>query len=120
MLCVQSLACAVILTTAIPLIPPLDHGTDTIPLMLMYVAFDIDLQSPYGCVCERAHVVVCVSCSHCIDKSEKADDVPTRLGLLSGFVTEFIFNNVSRGLFEEHKLLYSFLVATSILRHPSR
>ncbi len=58
--------------------------------------------------------------SFCIDKSEKADDVPTRLGLLSTFVTRFIFNNVSRGLFEEHKLLYSFLVTTSILRHPSR
>ncbi|KAJ9531756.1 hypothetical protein QJQ45_021904, partial [Haematococcus lacustris] len=57
--------------------------------------------------------------SYCIGKSEKADDVPTRLGLLSTFVTSFIFNNVSRGLFEEHKLLYSFLVATSILRHPT-
>ena len=46
--------------------------------------------------------------------------MPTRLKLLSDFVTRFIFNNVSRGLFEEHKLLYAFLVATSILRHPSR
>ncbi len=46
--------------------------------------------------------------------------MPSRLVLLSTFVTSFIFNNVSRGLFEEHKLLYSFLVATSILRHPSR
>ena len=44
--------------------------------------------------------------SYCIEKSEKADDVPTRLQLLSDFVTRFIFNNVSRGLFEEHKLLY--------------
>lgn len=44
--------------------------------------------------------------SYCIDKSDKADDVPTRLGLLSDFVTRFIYNNVSRGLFEEHKLLY--------------
>lgn len=60
------------------------------------------------------------TCSYCIDKSEKADDVPTRLVLLSDFVTRFIFNNVSRGLFEEHKLLYSFLVVTSILKHPSR
>lgn len=42
--------------------------------------------------------------------------MPTRLSLLSNFVTRFIFNNVSRGLFEEHKLLYSFLVASSILR----
>ncbi|KAG1679671.1 hypothetical protein FOA52_006190 [Chlamydomonas sp. UWO 241] len=57
--------------------------------------------------------------SHCIDNANKADDVPTRLALLSDFVTRFIFNNVSRGLFEEHKSLYSFLVATSILRHES-
>ena len=48
---------------------------------------------------------------YCIDKSEKAEDVPTRLILLSDFVTRFIFNNVSRGLFEEHKNLYSFLVS---------
>ena len=33
-----------------------------------------------------------------------------RAQLLSTFVTRFIFNNVSRGLFEEHKSLYSFLV----------
>lgn len=57
--------------------------------------------------------------SYCIERSEKADDVPTRLLLLCDYVTRFIFNNVSRGLFEEHKSLYSFLVATSILRHPS-
>ena len=50
--------------------------------------------------------------SHCIDRAEKADDVPTRLLLLSEFVTRFIFNNVSRGLFEEHKNLYSFLVSS--------
>jgi dynein heavy chain len=68
----------------------------------------------------HAALFTLVPCSYCIDKSEKADDVPTRLSLLSNFVTRFIFDNVSRGLFEEHKLLYSFLVATSILRHPSR
>lgn len=60
------------------------------------------------------------NCSYCIENSEKADDVERRLELLSSFITEFTFNNVSRGLFEEHKLLYAFLVATSLLRHPSR
>ncbi len=44
--------------------------------------------------------------SYCIDKSEKADEVPARLALLSAFVTKFVYDNVSRGLFEEHKLLY--------------
>jgi hypothetical protein len=32
--------------------------------------------------------------SHCIDSSEKSDDLPTRLQTLSVFTTEFIFNNV--------------------------
>lgn len=34
--------------------------------------------------------------SYCIDKSEKSDEVPVRLALLSDFVTRFIFTNVSR------------------------
>lgn len=59
-------------------------------------------------------------CSYCIDSSEKSDEIGKRLELLSAFVTQFTFNNVSRGLFEEHKLLYAFMVATSLLRHPSR
>lgn len=57
--------------------------------------------------------------AYCTEKSEKSDDVPTRLQLLSDFVTKFIYNNVQRGLFEEHKLLYAFLVCTSILRDAS-
>ena len=32
------------------------------------------------------------------------------------YTTRFMFENVCRGLFEEHKLLYSFLLCTSILR----
>jgi hypothetical protein len=32
--------------------------------------------------------------SHCIDSSEKSDDLATRLQTLSAFITEFIFNNV--------------------------
>jgi len=57
--------------------------------------------------------------SYCIDNSEKADNIEQRLELLSSYVTHFTFNNVSRGLFEEHKLLFAFLVASSLLRHPS-
>lgn len=44
--------------------------------------------------------------AYCTEKSETSDDVPTRLALLSDFVTKFIFNNVQRGLFEQHKLLF--------------
>eukprot|EP00951_Prasinocladus_malaysianus_P010352 scaffold75916_cov45-Prasinocladus_malaysianus.AAC.1 len=52
----------------------------------------------------------------CIDDSEKHDDVATRLGILSEYVTNFMFNNVQRGLFEEHKLLFAFLMCTAIKR----
>ncbi|WIA13579.1 hypothetical protein OEZ85_007146 [Tetradesmus obliquus] len=57
--------------------------------------------------------------SHCIEASGKSGDVAVRLQLLSEYATSFVFKNVSRGLFEEHKLLFSFLLCTSILRHPS-
>eukprot|EP00879_Flechtneria_rotunda_P011225 GHRR01011724.1.p1 GENE.GHRR01011724.1~~GHRR01011724.1.p1 ORF type:complete len:1363 (+),score=486.85 GHRR01011724.1:1838-5926(+) len=57
--------------------------------------------------------------SHCIEASGKSGDLATRLKLLSDFTTSFVFRNVSRGLFEEHKLLFSFLMCTSILRHLS-
>lgn len=56
--------------------------------------------------------------NYCIDASEKADDVPTRLGILSTFVTKSIFTNIQRGLFEEHKLLFGFLMCSAIFRHP--
>ena len=55
--------------------------------------------------------------TYCIDSSEKAPDVPTRLQHLSAFVTSFIFNTVQRGLFEQHKLLFAFLVGTAIARN---
>jgi dynein heavy chain len=35
-------------------------------------------------------------------------------------INEVIFTNVSRGLFEAHKLIYSFLIAASIERTESR
>ena len=54
--------------------------------------------------------------NYCIDASEKNDDVTTRLGILSEFVTNFMFNNVQRGLFEEHKLLFAFMMCTAIRR----
>lgn len=55
--------------------------------------------------------------NYCIDVSEKSDDLPTRLGTLTRYITEFMYKNVSRGLFEEHKMIFSFLICTSILRN---
>lgn len=54
--------------------------------------------------------------NYCIDASAKNEDVTTRLGILSEYVTDFMFNNVQRGLFEEHKLLFAFLMCAAIRR----
>lgn len=54
--------------------------------------------------------------SHCIDASDKAPDVSARLRLLTTFATRFIFDKVQRGLFEQHKLLFSFMLATATAR----
>ena len=52
-----------------------------------------------------------------LDKSTKSTVLEERLEILIKDVTESFFINICRGLFEVHKLLYSFLNATSILRH---
>ncbi|KAL0028415.1 hypothetical protein WJX77_005025 [Trebouxia sp. C0004] len=54
--------------------------------------------------------------NHCIDASDKAPDVSARLRLLTTFATRFIFDKVQRGLFEQHKLLFSFMLATATAR----
>ena len=51
----------------------------------------------------------------CIDNSEKSDDLPTRLGILDRYITEVIYNNICRGLFEKHKGVFSFLIAAQVL-----
>ena len=52
----------------------------------------------------------------CIDNSEPSDELDERLTNLMAYTTQFMFEAVCRGLFEEHKLLFSFLLCTSILR----
>jgi len=49
--------------------------------------------------------------------TKKSDDFETRLGLLIDTITSTIYTNVTRGLFEKDKLIYSFLIATSINKH---
>jgi hypothetical protein len=49
-------------------------------------------------------------------KSEKNDDVATRLRILIDDVTLFMYINVCRGLFEKDKLLYAFTMAANIHR----
>ena len=55
--------------------------------------------------------------NYCIEESEKDEDLNARLELIMAFVTKFMYSNVCRGLFSRHKLIYSFLICTSILRN---
>lgn len=49
-----------------------------------------------------------------IDAAKKAENLEERLVILNDTITKLIYTNIARGLFEKDKLLYSFLVATSI------
>ncbi|KAI8907759.1 dynein heavy chain and region D6 of dynein motor-domain-containing protein [Powellomyces hirtus] len=54
--------------------------------------------------------------STCIQHSEKADDLQRRIEILCKNATYSTFANVSRGLFEQHKMTYSFMICIQILR----
>ncbi|KAJ2954382.1 hypothetical protein O0L34_g2646 [Tuta absoluta] len=49
-----------------------------------------------------------------IEKSEKCDVLEKRLEILYREITLYIYRNVSRGLFERHKLVFSFLLNMAI------
>lgn len=49
-------------------------------------------------------------------ESEKSDDFQTRINTLCSNATFNVFTNVSRGLFEKHKLIFSFMICTQILK----
>jgi len=55
--------------------------------------------------------------SKCIDIAEKSDDIDVRLQYLIASIMSNIFVNVCRGLFEDNKLTFSFMIATSFQRH---
>ena len=52
----------------------------------------------------------------CINNSEKNDDLPIRLQNIITFSTANIYTNVARGLFEKHKLVFSFMLCAQIMR----
>lgn len=54
--------------------------------------------------------------SKAIAQSPAAPTVEERLAILSDRITRLLYTNISRGLFEKDKLIYSFLMATSIKR----
>ncbi|KAJ8737207.1 hypothetical protein PYW07_000478 [Mythimna separata] len=52
-----------------------------------------------------------------IEKSEKSDVLEVRLDILRREITLSVYRNVSRGLFERHKLVFSFLLNMAIYLH---
>jgi dynein heavy chain len=52
-----------------------------------------------------------------IKASPNADTLDERLAILTDKITRMIYTNISRGLFEKDKIIFSFLIATSILRN---
>jgi dynein heavy chain len=56
-------------------------------------------------------------CHHTTNSALQAGNVAARGELLSSHFTESLYANVSRSLFERHKLLFSFLLAVKIMAH---
>lgn len=55
--------------------------------------------------------------SKAIDATPKNDDLEQRLKDLIETITRNIYSNISRGLFEADKLIFSYLIATSVNRN---
>lgn len=55
-----------------------------------------------------------------IEKSEKKESYDERIALLIKNITEMMYTNVSRGLFEAHKTIYSFLITCNIRRNSGK
>lgn len=55
-----------------------------------------------------------------IERSDPRDTLEERLDLLIDNITRDLYTNVSRGLFEAHKNIYSFLICTSIRRNSGQ
>ncbi|CAO2605458.1 Dynein axonemal heavy chain 6 [Lemmus lemmus] len=55
-----------------------------------------------------------------IETSEKDDDLQYRLAILLQQTLLTAYTNVSRGLFEQHKLIYSFMLCVEIMRQKGQ
>jgi dynein heavy chain len=55
-----------------------------------------------------------------IRNSEASDHLPTRITMLMECITKTLYINICRGLFEHHKMIFSFIICTSILRNADQ
>jgi dynein heavy chain len=56
----------------------------------------------------------------CIQQTAKQDDLEQHIALLCDNITTTVFNNISRALFEQHKIIFSFMICADILRQDGR
>jgi len=52
----------------------------------------------------------------CIEKADSGHDLETRLANLFDYITFFMYTSICRGLFEAHKIMFSFIICAQILR----
>jgi dynein heavy chain len=51
-----------------------------------------------------------------LEKSEKSEDLQTRINIILEDVTRNVYLSICRGLFEDHKMIFSFMIIAKILR----
>ncbi len=55
-----------------------------------------------------------------IEGAQKSDDLDERLLILIAATTYNVYSNVARGLFEAHKLVYSFMLCIDIMKQEDK
>ncbi|CAD7972922.1 unnamed protein product [Amoebophrya sp. A25] len=53
-----------------------------------------------------------------LQKSEQSEDVDKRIMIIIEDITRSVYNNICRGLFEDHKMIFSFMITGEVLRNP--
>ena len=56
----------------------------------------------------------------CMNEAEKSDDLQTRLAILVDYLTNYVYQNICRGLFERHKGIFAFVICAQILRNDDK
>lgn len=79
--------------------------------ILYFVIVDLDIIDPmYQFSLEYFKKIF----SQSIERAPSSDDVKERVGILEKKITEDIYKNIKRGIFESHKTIFSFLIAIYI------
>lgn len=82
--------------------------------ILYFVVADVALIDP---MYQNSLAYVKALFNKAIDASELTDVIEQRLTNLIDTITRMIYTNLSRGLFEKDKIIYSFLITTAIKRN---